>query len=131
MCIRDRVYIGENVINSIVIPKTWRPNSLTINILVLFEPELRTHIQTFAGITQKVPVHKVFGVKYRQHWHGVQGCSGQVKIIVHTNQIRIRKLVVKQWIGKGSISIVRSPGLVSQISGSRNLLLLSACNRNG
>ena len=90
------VHIGVEIKGSIMMTDTGCPDTLAVNLFTFFQAEgrvvKRVAVET---ITYVLPVHQILGVEDNEAGHRVHGRTGQIIVIAHTDDVRVRKLIIK------------------------------------
>src|ERR1017187_4234962 len=92
------VHVGEDVIGSLVVTETRRPDAAAVDLLAVFETEIGAEVQAVKGIANDAPVHQIAGVQNGQPRHGVHGGARQVVVLAHANHVGVGELVVEQGV---------------------------------
>ena len=108
------VDIGEDIELSVVIADGRRPDTLSVSLLAIAEIEIIRIIQSVEAIRREFPVHQILGMQHHQSRHTVHRSTCQIVILPHSDNIRVRKLIIKQRVCKGTITVISRPRLPFQ-----------------
>ena len=108
------VDIGEDIELSVVIADGRRPDTLSVSLLAIAEIEIIRIIKAVETIGRELPIYEILGMEHHQSRHTVHRSTCQIVILPYSDNIRIRKLIIKQRIGKGTITIICRPRLPFQ-----------------
>ena len=108
------VDIGEDIELSVVISDGRRPDTLSVSLLAIAEIEIIRIVESVETVRREFPVHQILGMENHQSRHTVHRGTRQIVILPHSDDIRVRKFVVKQRVCKGTISIISRPRLPFQ-----------------
>ena len=104
------VDVGKHIELPVMVADGWCPDTLTVDLLVVLQREsIVVEIETVKAIADILPVHQVLGMEDNESRYGMHRSTGQIVVITHAQDIRIRKLVVEERISKGSVTIVSRP----------------------
>ena len=106
------VDVGEYVELPIGVADAGCPDALSVNFLMVLQGELVFRkVEAVEAIGGELPVHQVLRMKNHQAGHGMHGGASQVVVVTHTDDVRVRELVVEQRISKRAVAIIGSPRL--------------------
>ena len=106
------VDVRENVELSVGIADGWRPDALTVDLLVVLQGEgIVVEVKAVEAIRDVLPVDQVLRVKDDEARHRVHCGTCQIIVIAHPQDVGIGELVVEQWVGIGAIAIICCPTL--------------------
>ena len=108
------VDIREDIELSVVIADGRRPDTLSVSLLTVSEIEVIRIIQSVEAIRRKFPVHQILGMQHHQSRHTVHRGTRQIVILPYSDNIRVRKLIIKQRVCKGTITVICRPRLPFQ-----------------
>ena len=107
------VDVREHIELSVGITDSGCPDTLTVNLLMILQRELIIgEVKTVEAVAHVLPVHQVLGVQDNQSRHRMHRGACQVIVITHTDDIRVRKLIIKQRIRKCAVAIIGCPRLL-------------------
>ena len=106
------VDVGKHIKLAVSITDGRCPNTLTVNLLVVFEREsIVIEIETIKAIRDILPVNQILGVQNHQTRHGMHGGTSQIVVVAHTQNVGIGKLIVEKRVGKCAITVIGRPRL--------------------
>ena len=108
------VDIGEDIELAVMISDGRRPDTLSVSLLAIAEIEVIRIIQSVEAIRRKFPIHQIPGMENHQSRHTVHRGTRQIVILPYSDDIRVRKLIIKQRVCKGTITIICRPRLPFQ-----------------
>ena len=105
------VDVREDVELPVMIANARCPDALSVCLFMVFEAELVAHVESRQAITGELPVHQVARVQHHKPRQTVHGGACKVIVVAHTYDVRVGKLVIKQGIGIGPVTVIGSPRL--------------------
>ena len=115
------VDIGEDIELAVMISDGRRPDTLSVSLLAIAEIEIIRIIKAIEAIGRELPIYEILGMENHQSRHTVHRGTRQIVILPYSDNIRVRKLIIKQRVCKGTITIISRPRLPFQ-SLCQNLL---------
>ena len=103
------VDIREDIELAVVIADGRCPDTLSIRFLPVSEIEVIRIIESVEAVGREFPVHEIFGMEHHQYRHAMHRGTRQIIILPHSDDIRIRELIIKQRVGKGTIPVISRP----------------------
>ena len=108
------VDIGEDIELAVMISDGRRPDTLSVSLLAIAEIEIIRIIKAVEAIGRELPIYEILGMDHYQSRNTVHRGTRQIVILPHSDDIRVREFIVKQRIGKGTITIISRPRLPFQ-----------------
>ncbi len=105
------VDVREDIEFPVMIANARCPDALSVCLFMVFEAELVAHVESRQAITGELPVHQVARVQHHKPRQTVHGGACKVIVVAHTYDVRVGKLVIKQGIGIGPVTVIGSPRL--------------------
>ena len=103
------VDIREDIELAVVIADGRCPDTLSIRLLPVSEIEVIRIIEPVEAVGGEFPVHEILGMEHHQARNRVHRGTRQIVILSYSDDIRVRKFIIKQRVGKGTIPVISRP----------------------
>ena len=115
------VDVGKHIELAVGIADARRPDALAVDFLMVLQSKtVLREVKAVEAVRGKFPVHKILGVEYNQTRNCVHRRASKVIVISHTDNVRIRKLIIEQRICECAVAIVSRPCLLLCMSAYGN-----------
>ena len=94
---------------AVVISDGRRPDTLSVSLLAIAEIEIIRIIKAVEAIGRELPIYEILGMEHDQSRYTVHRGTRQIVILPHSDNIRVRKFIIKQRVGKGTIPVISRP----------------------